>query len=352
MDVLRKIVLAFSFLILLTGCQIGYLTSSAYNQSKILRSRKPIEKVLQDPSVPEETKRKLRLVLEVKKFGEEHLGLKSNKSYLTYVNLGRDYVSYVLQVAPFNELKHYEWSFPFVGKMPYKGYFDLESAKAEAANFPKDKWDTYVRGVSAYSTLGWFHDPVLSSMLRSQDHDLVDTIIHETVHANIYIKNAADFNERLAVFLGGEGMKLYYISKEGPESPTVKRVEQEEADDKLFSKFISGELDDLTKWYEVNKSFTPDQKEARLKEIQTRFLTVLKPKLKSDYHDGFAKLKLNNAILLTYKTYFYDLSDFEKVYASKGRNYQSLLEFCKSLEKESNPEAALKAAAASAKPSA
>ena len=345
MDVLKRLIVPLSFLILLTGCQIGYLSSSAYNQSKLLLARKPIDKVLEDASVPEETKRKLRLVLEVKKFGEEKLGLKAKKSYLTYVALNRDYVSYVLQVAPYNELKHYEWSFPLVGKMPYKGYFDPGSAKEEAANFPKDKWDTYIRGVSAYSTLGWFHDPVLSSMMRYSDHDLVDTILHETVHANVYIKNAADFNERLANFLGGEGMKLFYIAKEGADSPTVKRVKNEETDQKLFSTFISKELDDLKKWYEANKSVTADQKVARLKSIQTRFENDLKPKLQTDLYAGFLKLKLNNALLLSYKTYFYDLSDFEKVYAQKGHNFQALLEFCKGLEKEASPEKALKAAA-------
>src|SRR5262249_33798482 len=133
----------------------------------------------------EETKRKLRLVLEVKKFAEEKLSLTSNRNYLTYVALDRDSVSYVLQVAPFNELSHYEWDYPIVGKMPYKGFFNKDLAKEEAKKFPEEKWDTYIRGVSAYSTLGWFHDPVLSSMLKYSDHELVDTIIHETVHANV-----------------------------------------------------------------------------------------------------------------------------------------------------------------------
>lgn len=344
MDVLKKSCLGIFAIFILSGCQMGYYASSAYNQSKLLRARKPIEKVLQDPSVPEDTKRKLRLVLDVKEFGEKNLGLKANKSYLTYVALNRDHVSYVLQVAPFNELKHYEWSFPFVGKMPYKGYFNLDSAKEEAAKFAADKWDTYVRGVSAYSTLGWFHDPVLSSMLRASDHDLVDTIIHETVHANVYIKDAADFNERLATFLGGEGMKLYYLAKEGADSPTVKRVLTEEADAKLFSQFISRQLDDLKKWYDDHKVFTPSEKQARLDAIQKAFTTELQPKLKSDYYKNFPKLKLNNALLLTYKTYFYDLSDFEKLYELKGRNYQALLAFCQSLAREKKPEEALKAA--------
>lgn len=331
---------------LLCGCQLDYIAHSAYNQSKILRARKPIEKVLQDSSVSEETKRKLRLVLEVKKFGEDNLGLKSNSNYLTYVALDRDYVSYVLQVAPFNELTHYEWDYPIVGKMPYKGYFNKDLAKDEAKKFPSDKWDVYLRGVSAYSTLGWFHDPVLSSMLRYSDHELVDTILHETVHANIYIKNHADFNERLAMFLGGLGMKQFYAQKEGANSPTLRSVAGEEADEKLFSRFISRELDDLKKWYQTHKSFSAEEKKARLDEIQTRFKQQLKPKLKSDSYSNFAELKLNNALLLTYQTYLYDLSDFEKLYEKKNRDYRAVLEFCKSLEKAEDPEKALKAAVA------
>lgn len=332
------IAIAFS----LTGCQIGYLASSAYNQSKLLRSRQPIDKVLQDPNVNAETKRKLNLVLETKHFGESELGLKPNKSYLTYVGLDRDYVTYALQVAPYNELKHYEWNYPLVGKMPYKGYFDLDSAKEEAKNFPPEKWDTYVRGVSAYSTLGWFNDPVLSSMMRSSDHDLVETILHETVHANIYIKNAADFNERLATYLGSQGMKEFYRRREGEDSATLKRIVLEEEDQRTFSKFMSSELDELKKWFENHKTFTKQEKEARLKEIQSRFEESLKPKLRTDLYNYFPKLKLNNALLLTYKTYVYDLSDFELMFKRKNGDYREFLLYAKSLEKESDPVAALK----------
>jgi predicted aminopeptidase len=341
------VVLRISFvlsLFILCGCQLDYIAHSAYNQSKILRARKPIEKVLEDSSVDDETKRKLKLVLEVKKFGEEKLGLKPNENYLSYVKLDRDYVSYVLQVAPFNELSHYEWDYPIVGKMPYKGYFNKDLAKDEAKKFPPEKWDTYIRGVSAYSTLGWFHDPVLSSMLRYSDHDLVDTILHETVHANIYIKDHADFNERLAMFLGGLGMKQFYAQKEGANSKTLKDVASEEADEKLFSAFISRELDDLKKWYQSHKTFSEEEKKSRLLAIQARFKEQLKPKLKSDSYSNFAALKLNNALLLTYQTYLYDLSDFEKLYEKKNRDYHAVLEFCKSLEKSDDPEKSLKQA--------
>lgn len=339
-----KISFFSSLLIFLCGCQLDYLVQSAYNQSKILRARKPIEKVLADPHVDDETKRKLRLVLEVKKFSEDKLGLASNRNYLTYVALDRDAVTYVLQVAPFNELTHYEWDYPIVGKMPYRGYFNKDSAKEEAKKFPADKWDTYIRGVGAYSTLGWFHDPVLSSMLKYTDHELVDTIIHETVHANIYIKNHADFNERLAMFMGGVGMKQFYSEKEGTDSKTLKDVAAEEADEKLFSEFISRELDDLKIWYKTHKTFSADEKKSRLAEIQTRFTRQVKPKLKSDDYSRFAQLKLNNALLLTYQTYMYDLSDFQKIFDKKNHDYKAMLDFCKSLEKSPDPEKALKAA--------
>lgn len=337
-----KIPLFIFFLLSLLGCQLDYFAHSAYNQSKILRARKPIEDVLKDPAVPEETKRKLRLVLETKKYGEEKLGLKQNKSYLTYVALDRDYVSYVLQVAPFNELSHYEWDYPIVGKMPYKGFFNPERAKAEAAKFPPEKWDTYVRGVSAYSTLGWFYDPVLSSMFKYSDHELVETILHETVHANVYLKNHADFNERLAMFLGIQGMKQFYRDKEGPDSPTLKTVANEEADEKIFSAFISRELDDLKKWYGAHPGFKPEEKQDRIAQIKKDFQAKIVPKLKSDLYDRFPEQKLNNASLLVYQTYYYDLSDFEKFYDKKNRDYRAMLEFARSLEKSKDPVADLK----------
>ena len=270
--------------------------------------------------------------------------LKATKNYTSYVKLKSPYVTYVVSAAPKWELKHYLWSFPIIGDVPYKGYFEEVDAKKEEEELKKLDLDTYQRGVGAYSTLGWFNDPILSSMLRYRDYDLVDTIIHETVHATLYFKSNADFNERIATFLGSKGAEMYYLETEGPESKTLELVKSQSEDEKLFSVFIGEELKNLKEWYQqLRAEERNDEKRfARIKEIQIRFEQSLLPNLKSDSYRKFNEVKLNNARLLVYKTYVTDLNDFAELYKILNGDFQKFVETCKSFESSANPELALR----------
>lgn len=329
---------------LLTGCQISYLFSSAYNQMKLLNSRVPIAEALQDPNISAEEKRKLELAQKARLFAENDLHLKATQNYTSYAKLDRPYVTYVVSAAYKWELKHYQWSYPFVGKMPYKGYFNEEDAQTEDRELNKKDLDTYTRGVSAYSTLGWFKDPLLSSMLRYKDYDLVNTIIHETVHATLYIKHEADFNERLANFLGNKGAEMYYLKTEGADSKTLLQVKKDIADDKLFSDFISKELKDLDEWYKKlpANEHLEQKRSDRFAEIQARFKAQVLPLMQNKGYEKFSSAKLNNAHLLIFKTYMQDLSDFEKLYELSGKDFGKFIEKCKDLEGADDPSAKLK----------
>ncbi len=338
------------FLPLLSGCQVTYLIKSAYWQAGLLNSRVPIDEALSDPNLSEEQKRKLRLAQEARAFAETQLGLKPTQNYTSYVQLDRPYVTYVVSAAHKNKLEAYKWWFPIIGSVPYKGYFNPDGAKEEADRMKKKDLDVYVRGVSAYSTLGWFKDPILSSMLAYKDHDLVNTIIHETVHATIYVKSEADFNERLAVFIGNKGAEEYYRSKEGPNSKTLSTMRDDLHDERLFSDFISKEVQSIEKWYEerLSRPLSEEERQARLKEIQTRFATEVRPKLKlADSYKNFETIELNNARLVNYRLYFENLDDFERVFEKLGRDFKKMLEFCKTLEKAEDPKAELAKAAGS-----
>jgi predicted aminopeptidase len=338
-----RIALGLAALFSTLGCQLGYYIHSAYHQSLLVNSRESIDKVLRKSSTSADERHKLQLVQEVKAFAEKDLGLKSSQNYTTYVKLDDNYVTYVVQVAYAYELKPYLWHFPLIGDVPYKGYFVKSMAIDEAAKFPKDKYDTYVRGVSAYSTLGWFQDSVLSTMLRYEDYELAEILIHETVHTTLYIKSAAEFNERMATFLGQEGMKLFYRQKEGDNSLALKKAEDDSHDQKLFSLFVTKELEALKKWYVDNKGHvSKETKTARLKEIQTRFTKDLKPKLKTDNYREFERRELNNALLLAYQTYEYSLEDFQKLFEHFGRDFKKTLAWLKGLEKDPKPAQTLK----------
>lgn len=321
-------------LTLFAGCQIDYILKSGYHQALLIKEQEDIEDV-QKSNIPDSQKKKLALVQSVKHFAENDLGLKKSSNYTTYVNLDRKFVSYIVQVAEPFELKYYLWKFPIVGKIPYKGYFVENDAKKEADSFSKEGYDTFVRGVRAYSTLGWFKDAVLSSMMDYQDDDLVNLIIHETTHTTLYIKSSADFNEQLGTFVGNKGTELYYEKIEGKNSPTLKNIKLKNEDETTFSQFITTEIQELDSWYKSNAGkINKDEKEKRLSQIQEKFKKL---KFKTQAYEYFKTLKLNNAILLGYKTYVNDLSKFEKLYEKK-KNMKSFIEAVKTLEGSKDPE--------------
>ena len=302
-----------------------------------------MDEALKDPKIPDSEKAKIRLAQQAKQFAESDLGLTPSKNYTDYVPLNRPYVVYAVNAAEKWNLKSYLWSFPFVGEVPYKGYFDQGNANAEATDMEFKGYDTYVRGVSAYSTLGYFRDALLSSMTRYEDHDLVDTIIHESTHATLYIKSSADFNERLAVFVGHLGTERFYLNREGPDSKTLKLIRNENTDEILFSEFIKHEIEDLQAWYQdPQNSHSDASRTERLKLIQENFLIQLKPKLKTEMYSWFDKAKLNNARLMLFKTYLADLHDFENLFVLCEKDLSRFLKTCKGLEKSSRPEVELK----------
>ncbi|MES3038326.1 MAG: aminopeptidase [Bdellovibrionota bacterium] len=340
---MRRWLLSAALLFLFTGCQINYLLKSTYHQMDLLSKRVPIEKALKDPSLTEKERTRLLLAEEVRAFANADLRLEVRKTFTSYVKLEKPYVTWVVSAASRWELKTHSWSYPFVGKLPYRGYFIEEQAIEEEEKMKKD-FDTYMRGVSAYSTLGWFKDPILSSMMRYDESTYVNTLIHELVHATVFIKNNADFNERLAVFLGNKGMELFYFKKEGPDSNTVKQVKKENEDDYVFSKFISAEIAQLKKWYETipEAERTEEAREKNFQAIKDRFKNDVWPKMKSDNWKKFSEVKLNNARLMTYSTYMSDLSDFEKLYEKEGRDFQKFIDKIRTLEKNPDPEKGLK----------
>lgn len=328
---------------LLTGCQVGYLIENAYYQADLILSRQPLEKALKDESVSQKKKQKLQLAYEAKVFAETELGLKPSQNYNSFVELNRPYVVHSLTVSPKDRLEAYTWWFPFFGEFPYLGYFNQKSAQMAKEKYKQAGYDTYLRGVSAFSSLGWFKDPILSSMLQYSDYNLVNIIIHETVHATLYIKNAVDFNERLATFVGNIGTEMFYRKKEGQDSETLKKAKKSTDDEEKFSAFISKEIEALEKWYQQQKKpISEELRKKRLAQIQEKFKLEVLPLIKISSYEWFIKKPLNNAQLINYKTYYEDLSDFEKLYNKVGKDFSAFLDYCKKLERENNPEQALK----------
>ncbi len=247
-------------------------------------------------------------------------------------------MTYLVQASPQYEVEHYLWSYPLVGSLPYKGFFEKEDAVKESNTLKQKGYDTMVRGVKAYSTLGWLKDPILSSMLTYKDSELVNLIIHESTHATLYIKSSADFNEQLASFVGNEGTEQFYRFKEGPLSETLKKILNTNHDEKMFSKFISEEIQKLKKWYADNPTkHNSNDKIARLQEINKNFVKIKREFVTTDF-DFFEKSELNNAVLIGYKTYSEDMDNFEIAYKNVNKDMRRFLEVCKNLKNSKNPK--------------
>lgn len=345
--IFRKTGIATLLLLGLSSCQMGYYFSSGINQWKMVNTREPVDEALKKHTFTEEQKNKIILSQKARLFAFEKLKLKETKNYSTYIELGRPYVTWVVHAAEKWEMKNYEWSYPIVGKMPYKGFFNEAEAKAEAESMREKGYDTYVRGVSAYSTLGWFQDSLLSSMLRYKEHDLVNTIIHEITHTTIYIKNNADFNEKLAVFIGAKGSEMFYKELEGENSKTLALIKNENEDDALFAKFVSEQITSLNDWYTIHKKekYTEAdelERQKRLAQIIDDFTFKFKPHLKTNSYYKFEKESMNNARLGLYKTYMENLHQFEILYKKLNSDLLKFIEVVKTLEKSDDPEEDLK----------
>lgn len=327
----------------LSGCSIGYLVKNAYHQARLLKRAVPIEDILKNPKVNDTTKAKLKLATEAKTFAEKTLRLKSTQNYSTFVQLEGPYVTYIVSAAPKNELKYYTWYFPIVGSVPYKGYFVKDGAVNEAKELKDEGYDVYVRGVSAFSTLGWFKDPVLSSMMSYAEYDLVNTIIHETVHATLYIKSNANFNERLATYLGDLGTGMFYMQKD-PAHPLLATIKQDSEDQKIFGEYISAKIKKLEEWYKTHKTDKEllTLREKEFQAIKDDFIKDVIPRLKTQKYRKFAEGELNNARLLGFKLYMNDLSEFSKLTQIFKGNFDDISKFCISLESSKDPEKTLK----------
>ena len=235
----------------LPGC---YYLNQAQGQLDIMFNSRPIEDVYADPGLTEIRARKLDLVVASRRFAEDRLGLKPSNNYTTYFDTGRRAVTYVVSACQADAFVPYMWWFPIVGSLPYKGYFDLADAQAEAEALRAEGWDVTVGESAAYSTLGWFRDPVFSSMLSMSDASLASTVIHELVHGTIYVPDHSDFNESLATFVGRRGALQMLEERHGRGSPRAEEARARFDDEALFDEFIADLYGRLNALYGSDRS--------------------------------------------------------------------------------------------------
>jgi predicted aminopeptidase len=324
---------------LLNGCGIGFLWHVSMGQLGLLTRQQRVDTVLHDGTLSEEDQKKLRLALDVRQFAIDQIGLKADRSYTKFVDVGRPYVVYGLSAAPKDALKPYTWRFPIVGRVPYKGYFDKELALREAKILQKQGYDTYVRGVRAYSTLGYFNDPLLSTMLSSHEFSLMNTLIHELVHRTVWIDGSVSFNESFANFVADKGVKAYLTHRDGANAPSDQLYQDIQADRDVFRAYMLDIVSKLEALYRepISREAKLERREAIFTAARTDYPSVF-PKMKTkSYSRFFEGRELNNAMMLSFRRYNQDMSFFERALANNGGDLRRLLVVFKQLGKEDIP---------------
>jgi len=302
-----------------TACSPTYVLRAGWEEARILSSRRPIQAVVHDTSVSRETRDKLRLVLDARDFAVRDLGLRAGRSYESYARITRDTLSLNVLAAPEFGLFWKSWWFPIVGRVPYKGYFDFDRALAQAAALEAQGYDVSVRPVSAFSTLGWFPDPIMSTTLRLDSLSLVETVIHEITHSTFFPSGQADFNESFANFVGYRGAIAFFCDAVR-DGTACERARLRWEDTRVFGEFFGSIRDPLRELYARD---IPDDDKRRLKraifaDAAARFETDAKPRLRAGRYGSLREGDLNNAWVLSRLLYYTRLDDFERAYARYG----------------------------------
>ncbi len=313
------IFLLFFFSIALSGCNPFYVIRTAYNGAGILLIRQDIHEVISRQDISEQTRFKLELVMEARNYAEK-IGLVPEDSFTYYSEIDRDFVGWSLMASRKDSFKLHTWWFPVVGRVPYKGYFSREAAERAAQRFDPDEYDVLVGAIGAYSTLGWFNDPLLSTSLRRDPVSLVDLVLHELTHNTVWLKNNVTFNESLANFVGVQGTvdffdeKLQECLQSGngcvQEEDFYKRAVRRKDNTIKLGLAVEDIYNQLNELYQ--SGLPRYEKVKRREEVFEQVLTPLREK----FSDMRLLKEINNAEIMQLKIYHTRLTDLEQLYQS------------------------------------
>ena len=345
--VLLGVVAGAALLIALTPMG-RYLARGAYAEAKILSRRESIARLVADSSTPPAVRAKLQLVLEARRFAADSLGLPAKDAFTQFSQLDHDTLVLVLSGAERDRLAPVTWWFPVVGRVPYRGYFDFEQAKRDEGEMRAAGFDTYLRPSPAFSTLGFFNDPLLSTTLHDDSLEIVNTVIHELTHNKFYAKGHAVFNESFASFVGARGAERFFRSR--GDTANARRATERWDDELLLglvwertfaaldSAFRAHPGDSLRgarltardTIYTQARAFLVDSAGPRFRTIDRRYAE---------------RVRLDNAALLARRIYATGLQDFEAVLVRENRDVRLALDRIISLVRAApgDPLAAIRA---------
>ena len=308
-------------------------------QLNIILNARPVEECLNDPVFPDSLKKKLLFIREVRQYATDSLGLDDSKNYTSLYDQHGKPVLWVITACEPYSLTAYEWKFPFLGAVSYKGFFEKERGLPEVEALKKQQYDVSYHPTGGWSTLGWFRDPILSNMLRRNEGQIAELIIHELSHATLYLPGSVDYNENFATFVGEQGALKFLAAKYGSTSEEYIQYQNEQEDEARFGAYMlrsSGRLDSLYKTLSTTTdSLTKKQQKTAL--IKSIILNI--NSLNLHYADNYPKyttdsLLPNNCLFMSYRRYRKSQDQFMDDYRQKGRNMKLWINYLRSKSDE------------------
>jgi predicted aminopeptidase len=315
--------------VLVAATPIGrYLARAAYNEGKILGRRRSIVAMVADSATKPAVRAKLQLVLDARTFAVDSLRLPAKDAFTQFSQLDTDTLVLVLSGAERDQLRSVTWWFPIVGRVPYKGFFDFELAKRSEKELQAAGYDTYLRPSPAFSTLGFFNDPLLSTTLADDSLEVVSTVIHELTHNKFYAKGQAVFNESFASFIGSRGTERFFRSR--GDSVNASRAARRWSDDVLLGAIWARTFRTLDSTFAARPGDSLRASRLRGRDsiyaaVRRELVDSVAPKLRTIDRRYAERVRLDNAALMARRIYATGLDDFERVYTREDSDIRRAL---------------------------
>ena len=295
-----------------------YLLRAGWEEAKILARRRPIAELVSNAATPVALRAKFALVVAARAFAHDSLGLETGQSFTTYSASDRDTLVLVLSGAYRDKLVAYTWWFPIVGRVPYKGYFDFPEAKRQLADLTARGFDARLGGATAFSTLGWFNDPLLPTTVRGDSLSLANTVIHELTHNTYYASGGAVFNESFANFVGSRGAERFFRAR--GQTAVADEVIARWKDDRIMGRFWADLYHTMDSTFKAHPGEGAAHVAERIAlrdsiygEARSTLVHDIGPQLRTISPRVLERVRLDNAVLLSRRVYLTDLEAFDAV---------------------------------------
>jgi predicted aminopeptidase len=321
------------------ACQsIGYYSQAVNGQYHILLNRQPIHAIIANDEAPLDLRTRLKFILRVREFAENDLQLPANQHYLTYVDIHQPYVAWNVFATPEFSLDARTWCYPIVGCAAYRGYFSEEKARQYAELLQEHGYDVFVGGVTAYSTLGWMDDPVLSTFLRLTEAGTAALIFHELAHLIVYVEDDSVFNESFATAVEQEGLRRWKHHLQGSQMDGDYFRDYQRH--RQFIQLIMKYRHQLEALYQTD--IPPTEKRAKkaliFAELRHEYEHIKARQFDIAVYDGWMNGPLNNARIISVLTYHDFVPAFHRMLEAHGGNLAQFYRACQELAQKKKSE--------------